>query len=395
MILYDKNGNEILDYPVVQSCYATELADTIVKARGLITEPCLVFPVVTDIHRYSSAPQTFDKMIANVTRFCENVKCDFLANLGDLIDGNTTQANSLSYAYDAAKKFQRIGVPYLFVEGNHDNNPYNSAGSLQGDVFDISQVFKAFYAGVQGVDFHIAENGTDWFIDFHGLGVRVVGLNACNVKKAKNYAYGDTTATWLANVALDTDYTVLLLEHLTSTASQVWNNCHGTNATNVNNALKAFVNGGGELVNLSGHSHLDLAFVTPWLSVMFAAQKFENFSPTSAGYQAISGYIDVMGNPSRTQETASEDCWTVCILKPHSMELDTIRFGAGVDRYFHYDPIAPTTLTSRLSGVTWSSSDTGVATVSGGVVTGVASGTCAILAKDSAGNYEAWTVKVT
>ena len=124
-------------------------------------------------------------------------------------------------------------------------------------------------------------------------------------------------------------------------------------------------------------------------------QKCQQANTTTTEMQKISGYIDVMGSPARTAGTATEDAWTVCVLKPNSKELSTIRFGAGVDRYFHYDPIAPTTLTSKLASPTWSSSNESVATVSGGVVTGVASGTCAILAKDATGNYEAWIVAVS
>ena len=395
MAITDIYGNVIpTGEIVIEDYYEEEMADTIAKVRDLNDEPALVFPVATDIHRYSSAPQTFDKMIANMTKFAESVKCDFVTSLGDLINGDTTQANSLSYAYDSMEKFQSIGVPYLNVQGNHDNNPYDSGGGLSGAVFNIQQVFKAFFTDTKGVTYNFSELGTDYYIDFDGLGVRVIVLNACNVKGAKNYAYGSSTGAWLAT-ALDTNHTVLLLVHLSPISSQVWNNCQSTNTSAIKTALQSFVNNGGHLVQLSGHTHLDLAFVTPWLSVVHACTRSASTNTSGSGFNVITGYIDEMGNPSRTQGTYTEDLWTVCVLKPNSGELDCIRFGAGNDRYFHYVPIAPTTLTTRLSNVTWSSSDTSVATVSDGVVTGVASGTCAILAKDAEGNYEAWTVTVS
>lgn len=396
MAITDIYGNVIpTGEIVIEDYYEEEMADTIAKVRDVNDEPSIVFPAVTDIHRYKASVQTFSKMIANIAKFAESVKCDFVADLGDTIEGAGVSAEtSLGQAYEAVEEFLSIGVPFVYAQGNHDNNPYNSAGNLQGDVFNISEVFKGFFTATKGVIFNFNENGTDYFFDLDGVGVRILVLNACNVKKAKNYAYGDSTASWLTNTALDTDYKVILLSHLSPIASQVWNNCHGTNADAVKNALQAFVNGGGTIVSISGHSHVDLAFIQPWLSVPMVCQKFEVANPSSAGMQLVTGYIDEIGTPSRTEGTYTEDAWTACVLKPNSGEFDCIRFGGGCDRYFHYKPIAPTTLTTRLSNVTWSSSDTSIATVADGVITGVASGTCAILAKDAEGNYEAWTVTV-
>lgn len=395
MAVYDINGTNIdaNSEVEIESYYEDEMADTIAKVRTVNDEPAIVFPFVTDIHRYSAnIRQSFDFMIQNMRYFSDKVKCDFLVNAGDTIDGNKTQAESLEQAYTCAKDFLKVDLPILYAQGNHDNNPYTANGSFSNLDFSIKQVFGGFFTNTKGVIYNTAENGTDYYIDFP-IGVRVIVLNACNVKRAHNYAYGSATASWLTE-ALDTDKTVLLLEHLSSIASQVWNNNHGTGADGITSALATFVNNGKNLVQISGHSHIDVAFVQPWLSVMNVCQKFEVANISDAGHQKITGYVDQMYAPSRTAGTHTEDAWTVCVLKPNSKEFDCIRFGAGVDRYFHYDPIAPTTLSSRLSNVTWSSSDTSVATVSNGVVTGVASGTCGILAKDSEGNYECWTIKV-
>lgn len=391
MAVYDINGNQLTDEVAIESYYENEMADTIAKVRDINDEPAIVFPCVTDIHRYKATVQTFEKMIANITKFTESVKCDFIANLGDTIEGDTSKEIGLGYAFDDIKAFHGIGVPLIYAQGNHDNNIYSS--NVNTDKFNIFEVFKSFFVNTKGVTYNFAENGTDYYVDFP-IGIRVVVLNSCNVKNANNYAYGSSTASWLTNTALNTDSKVILLSHLSSVASQVWNNNHGTYADGVQSAITSFVNNGGTLVSVSGHSHIDIAFVKPWLSVMNVCQKFEVANTSTTQYQMITGYVDGLNAPSRTENTYTEDAWTVCVLKPNSKEFDCIRFGAGADRYFHYEPIAPTTLSSRLSNVTWSSSDTSVATVSNGVVTGVASGTCGILAKDSEGNYECWTIKV-
>lgn len=395
-MIYDFDGNPIiLDDDYIRPYFEDEMSDTVDKVRDLITEPSLVFPVVTDMHRFKNANQTFDQMIENVRRFSHNVKCDFILNLGDLTEGDTTDATTISRGQEITEAFARIGLPYYFAQGNHDNNPYDSEGHFSGTRLTMEQCYKAGFSATRGAVLNMSEDGTDYYVDFDALKIRLVVLNACNTKIRQNYAYGSSTAAWLST-ALNTEYTVLLAEHLSSIATQVWSNAHGTSADNITNALQSFVNGGGKLVQLSGHSHVDMAFVFPWLSVMCGAQKFENFNPQNYPglVEQVTGYIDQIVCPTRVVNTATEDLWTACVFKPNSGELDCVRFGAGADRYFHYEPIAPTTLTARLSGVTWSSSDTSVATVSNGVVTGVASGTSAILAKDADGNYEAWLIKV-
>lgn len=394
MAVYNKNGERIDEGGIsILPYYDEEMADTVAKVKNEITEPCIVFPATTDVHVGSTAPQTFTQMSDNIAKFTELVKCDFVACLGDLIDGSTTQETSMGYALTSTQGMRKSGIPYIFVQGNHDNNPYNASGSFGGLDFSVEQVFKGLFSATRNVTPNYSENGMDYWFDVEGVGIRVIVLNACNVKRAHNYAYGSSTASWLAG-ALDTENTVLLMEHLSSISSQVYNNNSPTGYSGITDALTSFVNGGGHLVQLSGHSHVDLAFITPWLSVMFVCQKLSKADATSTNMQKISGYIDVIGAYDRTVNTVSEDAWTACVLKPNSGELATIRFGAGVDRYFHYKAIAPTTLTSKLSSVTWSSSDTSVATVSNGVVTSVGSGTCAIIAKDSEGNYEAWTITV-
>ena len=375
----------------IETYFLPEMEDTIAKVRDCADSPALVFPLVTDIHRYSSASQTFDKMIANMRKFTKEVKCDFIVNMGDTIEGNAQQETSLEYAYDSSADFCNIGIPYFFANGNHDNNPYISSATLK---FNIQQTFKAFYAGVKGVTYNVAENGTDYYIDFENLGVRLISLNSCNVNVSATYAYGTSTASWLAS-ALDTTHAVIVVTHVSPIPAQVWNNNSPSNNTSIRNTMQDFVDGGGKLILFAGHSHVDATFIDPWLSIMQVCQKFEQADITTEAYGKMSGYIDVLGNPARTSETYTEDAWSVCVYKPFEDVLDMIRFGAGADRYIHLVPIGAGTVTSQLDDVTWSSSDTSVATVSGGVITEVGAGRCAIIAKDSSGNIEVWIVEVT
>ena len=144
---------------------------------------------------------------------------------------------------------------------------------------------------------------------------------------------------------------------------------------------------------ITGHSHIDAEFIKPYVEITNVCQKFEMVDTTEEGWLRISGYIDGMRVPERAEGTYTEDAWTICVLKPDSKELDMIRFGAGIDRYIHYDPISSGTLTTRFSSATWYTSDSDVATVSDGVVTITGTGRCAIYAKDSDGNIEIWVIE--
>ena len=207
------------------------------------------------------------------------------------------------------------------------------------------------------------------------------------------YAYGASTATWLAQ-ALDPNYKILLCEHMSSIPSQNYNIGTPVNCEAITSVLQNFVNNGGSLIQFTGHTHADIAFALPWINIVQAASRLATVPVSDSGIQKITGYIDTISTETRTPFTVSEDLWSVCIYKPISNVVHTIRFGSGKDRHFHVTPIEPQTVSTILDGtITWSSSDTSVATVNNGVISRVGTGTCAILAKDAIGNYECWTVK--
>lgn len=371
--------------------YEDEFTDTLSKIRTENTEPALVFPWVTDIHRYKASVQNFPDMISYMRKLSKSIKCDFILNTGDTIEGDQTQATSLGQAYDSIGELQDIGLPFYYVNGNHDNNPYISSGAL---VFTLRQVFGGFFAATKGITFNTNENGTDYYFDHDNLGIRFISVNSCNPTIARNYGFGQSTASWL-ETALNTDHLVVFATHVSPFKEHVWNNIDPGNAASIRAALESFVENGGKLVLLTGHSHVDAEWVNPYVEITNVCQKFDQADTSDDGYQVMSGMIDGIRAPERIVDTASEDAWSAVILKPTSGEIDVIRYGAGIDRYIHYDPIAPNTAIPKLSGtVTWHTSDSSVATVSNGVITGVGSGRCAVFAKDVSGNIEVWVVEV-
>lgn len=382
---------KIEDDSGIKSIYADEMADTIAKSISAITEPAVVFPFATDIHRFVADTQTFDDMIDNMAYFTKRVKCDCVACGGDVLEGDQTAATTINEARVCTERFSSLGIPYLFALGNHDSNRYyNSAEECLTD----GQVYSAFYQATKMDGYNANKYGRDYYVDF-GQDIRIVVLAACSIAANATYSYGSTTGPWLTSTAFNTDRTVIIITHVSPIKEHVWNNNDADKTDSVKTAINGFLQNGGNLIMLTGHSHCDAAWVDPYVEVTCASQKFDNPDVTSTSFQKMTGQIDGLHSPLQTAGDYTQDCWTVCIYKAMSNELDLIRFGAGDDRYIHCTPISPSTVVSKLSGeLTWSSSDTSVATVSGGVISGVSSGKCAVVATDANNNRECWVVSV-
>lgn len=309
--------------------YKAELDATVASAHTKITEPALVFPLVTDIH-YLSINAFYDDCINNIKAFAENVKCDFILNLGDDTDGNQTQEVTLTRTYYMRKRFNEIDVPYYHAIGNHDTNYYQSHPKLSSD-----QIYSAYLSNTSGVHFDMTAGEKNFYKDFDELGIRLVVLDG-NHNAA--YAFSSNTATWLTNTALVTNYIVVIGVHFSPIEEQNWGGTSKpiTYASDVAAAIQAFVNGGGTVIQFCGHSHADYSFSTPWLSIHNNCQKFEQSDLTTSGFAHLVETADDLEAPERTEGTATEDCWSVVVIKPISRKVDVIRFGAGNDRTFDF-----------------------------------------------------------
>ena len=267
----------------VAEYFISEMSDTVAKVRKEITEPSLVFPWITDIHRLKAPVQTFGNMIRNLKCISNKCAIDFIVDSGDTIEGDVKQDASLTHAYKSIEELKSIGVPLMYVNGNHDNNPYYYGMHT----FNLKQIFSGFFSATKGVSFNKSENGTDYYFDHANLGVRVIVLNSCNVTKQNNYGFGDSTSSWLENV-LDTEYFVILVSHVSPIKQHVWNNIEPANGSSIKSALTTFADNGGKLIVLTGHSHVDAEFIDPFIEVTNVCQKFEQADTSTQEYQ---GYL--------------------------------------------------------------------------------------------------------
>lgn len=321
MAIYDINGNPLTDDVIIPAYYDTEMEDTIGKVRALQTEPNLTFFVVTDIHAYFvlGAETLYKTSIVNMRNLLEEVPCDGVINLGDSIEGYSTDTIAMNYGNLISNEFRKIGIPYYSVIGNHDDNRYHN--NTTADRLTVGERYQVFVNPTRKI---VSDStGLNYYVDFDEFGIRLVCLNSVS---DYTYKYTTETCAWLSNVALNTEYKILVCTHIAPSSSWNYNNTNPTNGSTVATALSA-----KDIIALvCGHNHVDCTFTSPYNGITLNCEKFENENGNPSLWP--SGSV----KPQRTLETASEDCWTVMVVRPASQKINFVRFGAGSDYEITY-----------------------------------------------------------
>ena len=305
--------------------FATEINTTVSSVRALQTEPSIAFPLVTDIHYgISESGDNFlfkHKTIENIKEVLSQIRADLSVCLGDITEGNS--ANTKQYASEVNNMFRELGVPYLLAIGNHDDNRYGTTFSAE----DMYAYYCAF-ADNKAV-FNADTDGRDYYIDLPNYKTRFIVLDSNTIG---SYGFPKDCVDWFTGTALETpdDYLAVVLTHISPISSQNYNNTSVTNGDAIATAITAYQTGGKPIVQFYGHSHCDVDFDTPYLSIGTNCEKFENTNgdPTKWPEGAV--------KPARVKREVSEDCWDMVVIRPLSRKIDCIRFGAGADRSFTY-----------------------------------------------------------
>ena len=307
----------------VKSYYMDEIAKTRSSVNDLITEPCLVFPMITDIHYKSSkeCPDLIDITIENMLALSKDIRFDFIACLGDITDGKLSQEETEKLVKHLYDQFMRIDAPFYPCIGNHDDNRYETA-------FSHSQLHRIYMRNTLEVMFDQSSMcGTNYYKDFYGLGVRCIFLNANDSGK---YGFSDDTCAWLEE-AVKTDYDIYVFSHISPVQAHQYNQTAHKNDERIVAAIKSAPT---FKMLFNGHSHFDSEFTAPFndttnpfLAYSLCCNKFQNGGPDDLWpSQAV--------RPVRELGTVSEDCFDIVVIRPKSGKVNTVRFGAGVDKEF-------------------------------------------------------------
>lgn len=325
MAIYDVNGNALHDSVQIKDYYATEMSDTIAKVRALQTEPNLTFFYVTDIHAYfvSGHEELYKTSVDNMRYLLTQIPCDGVVNLGDSIEGYSADTTAMNYGNLISNEFRKIGIPYYSVIGNHDDNRYHY--STTDDRLTVGERYQAFINPTRKVVYD--STGLNYYVDFDEFNIRMICLNAVS---DYTYKFATDTCTWFSSVALNTDYAVLVNMHVAPVGAWNYNNTTPSNSGTIISALDTFSASKDVLAMVFGHNHVDGVFSSPYNGMTLCCEKFENENGDPSKWP--SGAV----KPTRTAGTASEDCWTVMVVRPNSGKINFVRFGAGNDYELTY-----------------------------------------------------------
>ena len=314
----------------VRSYYLDEIAKTKASIRELMTEPCLVFPLITDIHYLattSQRPKLIDVTINNMMEIGKDIRFDCMVCMGDLTQGNKPMDETRKEVEHVYDQFMKLGVPYYPCIGNHDTNIYYKVGDsyMKDHVFTLGQMYGLYIRDINNVSYDMASSGTNYYKDFYEFNTRFIFLNS---NEGDDYGYSDETLAWFTQ-AMDTDFDTYVFSHRKASAT----------SSNHNEPAMAEVikNSKNFKMLFYGHVHYDCEFAapfkfesTPYLAFAQNANKCYNHDLTNEEAIAAGAVI-----PERTVETADEDCFDVVVIRPYSQKVNLVRFGAGVDREFN------------------------------------------------------------
>lgn len=396
-----------LNKDTMKPYFSDEMADTVEKVRARQGEATLTMAWCSDVHyrdiqeQYRPfAPFAAPGMGLSMKELARRVRLDNIVCTGDAIDGLWSAARGKMDARDMARIFSGIGVPLIYAIGNHDDNRYfaNEGGDRN---FTAQEIHAEF---IQQVDERTtvggAMQGCNYYRDVDRLKLRIIVLMSITFNKAYQYTTETQNFLTAAFASMPEGYKALIFTHTPLTATQSYSGTSfpggGTIETIIKNNLDKFI------CLFFGHTHFDNFYMTPFPEVNIGCAKVYNTANGTAGDSAPEGAYFC----ERAAGDYREQLWDTIVVDQVNAILSLIRFGAGPDRYIHYNPVTvaaggTTTLTpSCITADSWETraSETAISIASGvvSVAAGTASGTrLTAIAKDEEGNMEIWVILVS
>jgi hypothetical protein len=395
------------------------------------------FLFFTDIHHINVASNlnVYKNLYKVITakQFISKGLIDCTLIGGDLTTEQNDKQLNLTRITQVMEQLNRgyAGKPILVAKGNHDTALAGSSSSWS-DALVISdkEWHDATLRNIEGVaNFQSAES-TYYFYDDKFRKIRYICLDTFSYPIKADNTYNNprdiefinqSQYNWLISDALDfsavedrNNWNVIIFAHSTPER----NKSHNMQA--LLDIVNAFINGGtvsksytdGDTrfdisisadftsqgaINVQamvhGHDHWDEVYIDSGCPVpQIAVIATDTYYPPSIPSYGVT--------PTRVEEDLSAQGFDVFTCDSANHIIYTNRFGAGNDRIIHNDVNNvgsgnTITLTSVLEGtLSWVSQNTNIATVSGGVVTGVSDGYVAIYAEDSNGKREYFVISV-
>lgn len=382
--------------------FVNECVDTAQKINSLQNSNTLTIFFITDSHVYTSNNnmQYLDAQLAGMNALSKMLKPDIVVHGGDMTNGSEVKATTIEYADHIVKCMREIGGNNTHILiGNHDGNTVQPTGrdneTERITEAEMLTMYRSWddgftYAGdsYQGGNFY-------GYRDYSDIGLRVIKLHSYREKigdsnydggKGGNWGYYDDEVTWFANVALNTNNTILIICHQTlspvlqgyveladiphngvamQSAIDSWlsanssHRCAGVIHGHVHWDYSA--KGKGTFTVIDHNTKNQISRTGTYGNFYEHGQCFCNYMPSfgQSDSTPTSSYRDVPVDAifrGRKASTASQGLWTAVIVDTDNEMVNLIRFGAGEDRSYGYGATVYHTINNSLTHVTSSNS---------------------------------------
>lgn len=349
---------------------AARVAELVLEKR---TGQSLVFAALSDIHYpYDDASdgdantaQAISHAALGIRQIRRALPLDFIGLFGDYVAGSASATiaeskGALKFVHQAMYE-AGLGVQQIWMQGNHDRNPYDTD---DGDLTD-DELYSYIFANNIGctVDSSQVQRGYG-YKDFEAQRIRVIYLNSSDIsgaQQAREHMWSAAQLRWLAGPALDfTDkddpaqWGVVVLSHepmnwgtvpaFTILDGYASGGSGTATATEGESVSFDFTSGTrAEIICcINGHTHNfrygQIGASNLWYIAVpqVCAGRYNEYG---IGWPEVGGEMDAEGNPIyylKKANSAQDTSFCVFLIDRKNRKIHAFHYGAGIDREIDY-----------------------------------------------------------
>ena len=348
---------------------AERVADLVLDKR---TAQSLVFAAASDFHYPYDDASDGEANTAQATihtgmgiaEIRKHLPLDFVGMFGDYVKGAST--STIAESKVALRFIHKAmyaagnGVQQIWMQGNHDRNPYDSD---DGDLTD-DELYSYIFANNTGcvIDSDHVQRGYG-YKDFDAQKIRVIYWNSSDtsgVEAVTDHCFSVAQYQWMANTAFDfsskdtpSEWGIVMLSHMpvnweSALTSFVDAYISGTSvritaADNISVEVDFTGKNQAEFIcAVNGHTHnfrYSRVGDNQFWQIAVPQVCAGRYNEYGTGWPEAGGEVDDNGDPvyyKKTANSAEDTSFCMFIVDRKNRKIHAIHYGAGIDREINY-----------------------------------------------------------